>query len=158
MTTTTPPTGDTPPLTDEELADIREWVASTDAGFPPGWKQPDACVHRKRLLAEVDRLQGKLRDADKLLDLMRGTEGRLRAELAESETRRKELFRRLGEHMDDLGDAHTENTALVDQFRSFPTDPGPGDWSTSYRMGYAHAGRDVRAIAAALGETGGSDA
>lgn len=47
-----------------------------------------------------------------------------------------------------------ENTALaaaVDQFRSFPDNPGPGNWSASYRMGYADAGRDARAITRALG-------
>jgi len=50
-----------------------------------------------------------------------------------------------------------ENTALrasLDQFRSFPTEPGPGKWSTSYRMGYADSGRDVRAIARALDQSG----
>lgn len=47
-----------------------------------------------------------------------------------------------------------ENTALrasLDQFNSFPDNPGPGNWSPSYRMGYADAGRDVRAIVRALG-------
>lgn len=46
-----------------------------------------------------------------------------------------------------------ENTALassLDQFRYFPDNPGPGEWSTSYRMGYSDAGRDVRALVRAL--------
>ena len=41
--------------------------------------------------------------------------------------------------------------ASLDQFNSFPTEPGPGEWSTGYRMGYADAGKDVRALARALG-------
>lgn len=49
---------------------------------------------------------------------------RLRAENTELETRRKDLFRRLGEHMDDLGDARSENLPLralvLDLFQDSP--------------------------------------
>jgi hypothetical protein len=50
-----------------------------------------------------------------------------------------------------------ENTTLrasLDQFRSFPDNPGPGKWSVSYRMGYTDAGRDVRALVRALDQSG----
>ena len=59
-----------------------------------------------------------------------------------------------------LSRLRAENTALrasLDQFNSFPDNPGPGNWSTSYHMGYADAGRDVRALARALGVGDSSD-
>jgi hypothetical protein len=65
--------------------------------------------------------------------------------------------RRVGALLAEVDRLRAENTALrasLDQFRSFPTEPGPGKWSTSYRMGYADSGRDVRAIARALDQSG----
>jgi hypothetical protein len=59
--------------------------------------------------------------------------------------------------LDEVYRLRAENTSLaasLDQFRSFPTEPGPGTWSTSYRMGYADAGRDVRALVRALDQSG----
>jgi hypothetical protein len=61
---------------------------------------------------------------------------------------------KLGRVLAEVDRLRAENTALrasLDQFRSFPTEPGPGEWSTGFRMGYADAGRDVRALARALG-------
>lgn len=63
---------------------------------------------------------------------------------------RSPLYREAAE-VDRLRAENTAMAATLDQFRSFPDNPGPGNWSTSYRMGYAEAARDVRAIAAALG-------
>ncbi|MFG3340558.1 hypothetical protein [Glycomyces sp. NPDC048151] len=94
---------------------------------------------------------------------------RLRAELADRPSRRdllvtEEMLRQveLNKHKAETALAAVTGerdtlAAALDQFRSFPDNPGPGTWSTSYRMGYGDAGRDVRAIAAALGEDGGSE-
>jgi hypothetical protein len=62
--------------------------------------------------------------------------------------------RRALAEVDRLRAENASLAASLDQFRSFPTEPGPGEWSTSYRMGYADAGRDVRALVRALDQSG----
>lgn len=90
-----------------------------------------------RLLDEVDRLRARLASFD-FEDCVSIGSQQVRIDALE----------------DDLSRLRAENTALaaaVDQFNSFPAEPGPGHWSRSYLMGYADAARDVQAIAAALG-------
>ncbi|THV25993.1 hypothetical protein [Glycomyces paridis] len=77
----------TQPLTDDQLAQIR----GHQHDLTRRGRLALTAYEMGQLLAEVDRL---------------------RADLGESEARRKDLFRRLGEHMDDLGDANTELSRL----------------------------------------------
>lgn len=114
---------DPTPMTDEELAAIREDYAGVDE---------DGSV--PRLLAEVDRLRDELTESRQRYKSMCDRAARLdetcakverernaakariadlNSRLAESEARRKDLFRRLGEHMDDLGDANTALTKMI---------------------------------------------
>lgn len=121
-----------PPLTDEELAQYRDLIDMHRQYGPALSIEGEA-----RLLAEVDRLRAEL-------ETVSDEAGNQCREAAARTVRAEKEAARLA--------------AALDQFRSFPTDPGPLKWSSDYRMGYADAGRDVRAIAAALGETGGTDA
>jgi hypothetical protein len=101
----------------------------------------------------------------------------LAAKLDESETRRKDLFRRLGEHMDDLGDARTENMALAEAVKTVATalDNLGGRVYRDFNSDYSEvadsvilrefnvyaeeqlAALDDPAVRAALGETGGTE-
>lgn len=169
-------TSDRKGLTENDLDEMRRAVAHRHT---PGFRVDNGDVI-ERLLAEIDRLRTwdglmslldekwpedifPTREDDserdpgpRIVSLLRWVD-RLQTQLRNSEqcaVRELQAQVRADDFEDEAARLRAENTALaaaVDQFRSFPDNPGPGNWSTSYRMGYADAGRDVRAITHALG-------
>jgi chromosome segregation ATPase len=121
--------------------------------------------HIEELNAENDALAARLKEVDAgyvrarqdmaevitQRNAARMERDALAAKLAESETRNKDLFRRLGEHMDDLGDARAENTALAGTLRTVLAAVNDS------QAEQAVLDTVQTLVAAALGETGGTD-
>lgn len=139
----------TQPLTEEALESIRDRDAAEFVTDPEtvsglmGHEVMRARVDRRALLAEANRLRAELDSMTKFAE-----------DLREERDRRLRSEGELGVELDRLRAENTAQAAKLDQFRSFPDNPGHGNWSASYRMGYAEAGRDVRAIVRALDQSG----